>query len=134
MVGCTDMLEFQSPENHWKAAGLDFSAILTPSGDETGHPLRCVRAQEHELENRLDVQLLTLCKPAIDKQEPVNITMPIRNTHRTVCTTLSGEIAKRYGLSGLPEDTIRVTFKGSAGQSFGAFLAPGCPQSVPGHC
>ena len=93
---------------------------------------RCVRPQDHELEKRLDHELLRLAAPALERREPVHIEMPIRNIHRTVGATLSGEIVKRYGAEGLPDDTIRLSFKGSAGQSLGAFLAPGVTIRVEG--
>jgi len=132
MVGRVDMLEVQPAIDHWKARGLDFSRVFAPAGIGSDVPRRRVRSQEHELEKSLDNELITRAEPALTKGQPVDIEMPIRNVHRTVGTMLSGEIARRFGAKGLPDDTIRVSFAGSAGQSLGAFLAPGITIRVVG--
>jgi glutamate synthase (NADPH) large chain len=132
MIGRADRLDTAPAIDHWKARGLDFRALLAPPPADPATPTRCVRQQDHELENRLDHELLRLAAPALERQEPVLIEMPIRNIHRTVGATLSGEIVKRYGAKGLPSDTVRLSFKGSAGQSLGAFLAPGVTIRVEG--
>jgi glutamate synthase domain-containing protein 3 len=82
-------------------------------------------AQEHGLEGSLDFELIERCRPALESGTPVELKLPVRNVHRAVGTMLSGEIARRYGSAGLPDDTLRLHFTGSAGQSFGAFLAKG---------
>jgi glutamate synthase domain-containing protein 3 len=131
MVGRVDRLETEPAINHWKARGLDFARLLMAPPPGTG-VRRCVRPQSHDPEDRLDAELIRRALPALERQEPVLIEMPIRNVHRTVGAMLSGEIVKRYGPGGLPEGTIRLHFKGSAGQSLGAFLAPGVSIRVEG--
>jgi len=122
MIGRVEMLKFEADPHHWKAHGLDFTAILQPAGPGALH---CVAKQEHSLEKSLDNELIVQARPALDNKKPVRIQMPIRNIHRTVGTTLSHEVTKRYGAPGLPEGTIEINLSGSAGQSLGAFLAPG---------
>jgi len=133
MVGRVDMLDAQPAVDHWKARGLDFSAILY-SPPVPGRVARhCVQAQDHGLNQALDYQLIQYAREALELRTPVEMSFPIRNVNRTVGAMLSGEIARRYGSSGLPEDTIRVHFKGSAGQSFGAFLANGITLTLEGE-
>ena len=117
---------------HWKARGLDFSSILynPPVPRRVGR--RCLIAQDHGLEQALDYKLIDHAKDALEHGTPVEFKLPIRNVHRTVGTMLSGEIARRYGSEGLPDDTIRFHFNGSAGQSFGAFLAKGVTLTLEG--
>jgi len=125
MVGRVDMLEVQDLSHHWKARNLDLSPILHEPDVPKRVGRRCLIAQDHGLEQALDHKLIELAREALESKRPVEIRMPIRNVHRTVGTMLSGEIARRYGSEGLPDDTIRIHFTGSAGQSFGAFLAKG---------
>jgi glutamate synthase (NADPH) large chain len=132
MVGRVDRLEVQPAVDHWKARGLDFTPVLLAADGGRDVPRRCVRRQEHNLAETLDSEILKLSRRAVEDGEPVAIELPIRNVHRSVGATLSGEITKRYGASGLPEDTIRITFTGSAGQSLGAFLCPGVTIKVVG--
>ena len=132
MVGRVDSLDVAPAIDHWKTKGLDFSRILAPAPTDGKSPLRCTRGQDHELEARLDWQLLKRVEPAIERGEPVRIEMPIRNVHRTVAATISGSVVRRRGPGGLPDDTIQLSFKGSAGQSLGAFLAPGITIRVEG--
>ena len=132
MVGRADMLEFQPALDHWKAHGLDFSAILHPAGNGSDEERHRVRSQEHEIGKSLDNELIVRAMPALEKGQAVDIEMPIRNVHRTVGAMLSGEITRRFGARGLPEDTIRIFFEGSAGQSLGAFLSPGVSIRVVG--
>ncbi len=132
MVGRVDMLEVQPAVDHWKARGLDFRAILLPAGNGSDAPRRRVRSQEHEIGKSLDNELIVRAMPALEKGQAVDIEMPIRNVHRTVGAMLSGEITRRFGSRGLPDDTIRISFAGSAGQSLGAFLAPGVSIRVTG--
>jgi len=125
MVGRVDRLEMRNAIDHWKARGLDFSAILHNPEVPARVGRRHLQAQDHGLNNALDYQLIEMCREALDSQTRVEFSLPIRNVHRSVGTMLSGEVARRYGSAGLPDDTIRLHFKGSAGQSFGAFLAKG---------
>jgi glutamate synthase (NADPH/NADH) large chain len=131
MIGRTDMLEAKNLD-HWKARGLDFSSILYRPQVPERVARRCVQAQDHGLQQALDYQLIEHAKPALERKTPVSMELPIRNVHRTVGTMLSGEVAMRYGSEGLPEDTIRFKFTGSAGQSFGAFLAKGITLELEG--
>jgi glutamate synthase (ferredoxin) len=126
MIGRTDRLEVRSAVEHYKARGLDYSRILYRPDVPPEVGRYCQIAQDHGLEKALDNRvLLDLCKPALERREPVSATLTIRNTNRTVGTILGSEITRRYGGEGLPEDTIRLHFQGSAGQSFGAFIPKG---------
>jgi len=125
MVGRADRLEAEPAIEHWKARGLDFSRILCPPASVDGEGLRRTRRQEHEVDQALDQDLIRIARPALEERRPIRADLPIRNVNRAVGATLSGEVVRRFGPGGLPEDTIRFHFKGSAGQSFGAFLAPG---------
>ena len=125
LIGRTDLLDMKQGIEHWKARGLDFSKIFyRPQMPAEVARYHCEQ-QDHGLEGALDVRLIELAQPALQRGEKVAIDMPIRNINRTVGTMLSSEIARRYGHEGLPDDTIRIRFAGSAGQSFGAFLARG---------
>ncbi len=132
MVGRVDMLEMRAAVDHWKAKGLDFSSILYNPPMPARIARRCIQAQDHGLKDALDHTLIDLAREALENQTPVEIKLPIRNVHRTVGAMLSGEMARRYGSAGLPDDTIRCQFTGSAGQSFGAFLANGVTLSLEG--
>jgi len=125
MVGRVDMVDMRPAIDHWKARGLDFSAILYNPQVPGRVGRRCLIAQDHGLSEALDHSLLKLAKDAIEHGTPARFEMPIRNIHRAVGTMLSGEIARRYGAKGLPDDTICISLNGSAGQSFGAFLVNG---------
>jgi glutamate synthase (NADPH/NADH) large chain len=125
LIGRSDLLDMRKGIDHWKAKGLDFSRIFyQPLVDPAVARYHC-EIQDHGLEKALDHRLIELSKPALERGESVTIEMPIRNINRTAGTMLSGEIAKRYGHEGLPDDTISIRFAGSAGQSLGAFLAKG---------
>jgi glutamate synthase (ferredoxin) len=126
MVGHVDRLEARKAVSHWKAKGLDFSKILyQPDVDESVGRF-CQIQQDHGLDKSLDLTtILDLCKPAIERGEKVAAEMPIQNVHRVVGTITGGEVTKKWGSKGLPEDTIRILFRGSAGQSFGAFMPKG---------
>jgi glutamate synthase (NADPH) large chain len=126
MVGRSDCLEMKPALDHWKARGLDFSAILhrPEVGDDVGR--YCQVPQDHSLDEALDkTTLLELCRPALERGERVSACLPIRNRNRVVGTLLGSEITRRHGPEGLPDDTITLTFQGSAGQSFGAFIPRG---------
>ncbi|MCF6149033.1 MAG: glutamate synthase large subunit [Candidatus Kuenenia sp.] len=132
MIGRVDKIEVKNAASYWKAKHLDFTALLTHPAPGNSTSLRCIRNQNHELSLSLDNQLIKLAENTLIRREPVVINLPIRNINRSVGTMLSSEITKKYGASGLPEDTIRLNFKGSAGQSLGAFLVPGVTIHVEG--
>jgi glutamate synthase (NADPH/NADH) large chain len=125
LIGRTDLLDMKKGIEHWKAKGLDFSRVFRMPDMPAEVARFHSESQNHGLEKALDHRIIELARPALERGEKVSIDMPIRNINRTVGTLLSHEIAKRYGHDGLPADTIRVRFAGSAGQSFGAFLAFG---------
>jgi glutamate synthase domain-containing protein 2/glutamate synthase domain-containing protein 3 len=132
MVGRTDVLEADAAINHWKAKGLDFSAILNASSNKSGLPLRCLKKQEHDTSISLDNELIDKSRKAFETSKPVSLFASIRNCNRSVGASLSYEISSRYGSAGLPPDTVKCKFKGSAGQSFGAFLARGVSFELEG--
>ena len=132
MVGRVDRLDVRPAIDHWKARGLDFSAVLAGPQAEEGASRRCVRMQEHGLDVRLDRELIEQARPALENRKPVHLALPIRNIHRTVGAGLSGEIVRRFGPDGLPDESVRLDFRGSAGQSLGAFLAPGVTIRIEG--
>ncbi len=133
MVGRTDKIEMRKAADHWKARGIDLSQILyrPEVPEEIGR--YCQIAQDHGLDKALDnTTLLELCKPALEKRERVEATLPIRNVNRVVGTILGSEVTRRHGANGLPEDTIKLHFQGSAGQSFGAFIPQGMTFTLEG--
>ena len=132
MIGQAGHLQAAKAIQHWKSQGLDFSAILQPpKAVNTG--IRCLQPQDHGLEKSLDITtILPLCQEALEQQKPVDIILPIVNTHRTVGTILGHHVTRRYGGAGLPEDTIKIHFNGSAGMSFGAFLPQGISLTLEG--
>jgi glutamate synthase (NADPH/NADH) large chain len=132
MTGRVDRLDMRKAINHWKAKGVDLSKLLHQVPAKEGVAIYCCEQQNHRLEHALDHELIKQAGPAIEKQQPVRIEMPIRNVHRTVGAMLSGEVARRYGHAGLPDDTISIRFKGNAGGSFGAFLARGVTLDLSG--
>ncbi len=125
MVGHVECLDANEAIQHWKARHIDLSAILKRPEVPADWPLHCVEKQDHGIEKALDQQLKELCKDALDHRRPVEMHLPIRNVNRTVGTLLSSEVSRRQGERGLPHYTIQIHFKGTAGQSFGAWLAPG---------
>ena len=132
MVGRTDVLEPRAAVDHWKARGIDLSNLLyrPDVGDEVGR--FCTEIQDHGIDRSLDITtLLDLCKPAIEKGEKVTAEVAIRNVNRTVGTILGNEITKRHW-HGLPDDTVTLKFKGTAGQSFGAFVPKGVTLELEG--
>jgi glutamate synthase (NADPH/NADH) large chain len=133
MIGRTDKLRAHKAIDHWKAKGLDLSAILHQPKVAPEVARYCCEKQDHGLDGALDWKLLELCKAAVERKEPVRLDLPIRNVNRTVGTILSSQIAKRYRLEGLPAGTIHIKFTGSAGQSFGAFLARGVTLELEGE-
>ncbi len=125
LIGRTELLDMKKGVEHWKAKGLDFSRIFKMPDMPADVARYNTEKQDHGLEKALDNRLIELARPALEHSEKVSIDMPIRNGNRTVGTMLSYQIARRYGHEGLPDGTIRARFAGSAGQSFGAFLAKG---------
>ena len=132
MVGRVDLLDTRDAVEHWKARGLDFSAVLHNPQVPSRIARHCVQPQDHGLEQALDFKLIDHAQEALENATPIEIKLPIKNIHRTVGAMLSGRIARRYGSAGLENDTIRFKFNGSAGQSFGAFLARGVTLELEG--
>jgi glutamate synthase (NADPH/NADH) large chain len=133
MVGRVDRLQTSKAIDHWKAKGLDFSAIFHQPDVSEGNGKRYTNSQANRLGDHLDWQILEKARPAIEKGEQVIIEMPIHNINRTVGAILSNRIIKKYGEKGLPDGTLQVVLHGSAGQSFGAFLAPGVTLKLVGE-
>jgi glutamate synthase (NADPH/NADH) large chain len=132
MTGRVDRLDMKKAIDHWKAKGVDLSRILHRVQPKPGVAIYNCETQNHGLETALDHELIAAAKPAIESGQPIRIERNIRNVDRTTGAMLSGEIAKRHGHAGLPEDTITVRFEGTAGQSFGAFLARGVSLELVG--
>jgi glutamate synthase domain-containing protein 2/glutamate synthase domain-containing protein 1/glutamate synthase domain-containing protein 3 len=125
LIGRVDLLRTQDAIEHWKAKGVDLTKLLAAPAAPPEIARRCVRAQDPVLDDHFDHQLIAQAAPALERAEQVNIDVSVVNANRTVGGLLSGEIARRYGAKGLPENTINITAHGSGGQSFGAWLAPG---------
>jgi len=132
MIGRADKIEMRPAVDHWKARGLDFSEMLYVPQVPSRVSRRCTIAQDHGIEAALDYKLIDYAREAIDNGTPVEFKLPIRNVDRTTGAMLSGEIARKHGSKGLEPDTIRFSFTGSAGQSFGAFLARGVTLELEG--
>ncbi|MEP6592659.1 MAG: glutamate synthase-related protein, partial [Acidobacteriota bacterium] len=132
MVGRADRLDVKPAIDHWKAAGIDLSRILYQPEIADGASRRQTVAQDHGLDTILDRQIIAAAAPALERGEPVSLHLPIRNANRTTGTMLGYEITRRYGGEGLPDDTIRIQFTGTAGQSFGAFLPRGVTLAIEG--
>ena len=133
MVGRCDVLEAKKAVDHWKAQGLDFSNILYQPKVALNVGRYCTEQQDHGLEKSIDMtRLLDLCQPAIERGEKVSAELPITNVNRVVGTILGNEITRHHGAAGLPDDTVSLTFNGSAGQSFGAFIPRGITLKLSG--
>ena len=132
MVGRCDRLEVRAAVNHWKAKGLDFSPLLHRPQVGPEVSTHHVDSQDHEISGVLDHELIKRCAPALDRKLPVRLELPIRNSNRTAGTMLGSRISKLHGVEGLPDDTIHITFTGSAGQSFGAFIPRGLTLELHG--
>ncbi len=133
LIGRADLLDKAKAITHWKAQGLDFSRIFYQPALPEGGVYYHVEEQDHALEKALDHKLIAQAKAAIDKGERVSFISPIKNLNRTVGAMLSGEVAKKYGNAGLPDDTIHIQLQGTAGQSAGAFLAHGVTLDLVGE-
>jgi glutamate synthase (NADPH/NADH) large chain len=133
MIGQIQMLDQQRVIAHWKANGLDFSRLFYKPEAPEGVKIYKCEAQDHKIQRILDRQLIAKAAPALEHRTPTRIAAAIRNIDRTVGAMLSGEIAKRYGHAGLPDDTIHIKLTGTAGQSFGAWLARGVTLDLEGE-
>jgi glutamate synthase domain-containing protein 3 len=134
LIGRSDLIDMDEAIDHWKARGVDLSMILSSPELPPGTERHRTRPQVPVLDDALDWELVRKCAPALDHREPVRLgPVPVRNVNRTVGGILSGEIARRHGAEGLEEGTIEVSFQGSAGQSFAAWLAPGVTFSLRGE-
>ena len=133
LIGRADLLDMRKGVSHWKARGLDFSRIFHQPEVAANVPRYQVDTQDHGLAHALDNKMIELAKPALERREKVSFILPIRNVNRTAGTMLSGEVARRYGHEGLADDCIHVQLKGTAGQSFGAFLARGITLDLVGE-
>jgi glutamate synthase (NADPH/NADH) large chain len=133
LIGRVDLLDKSKAITHWKAKGLDFAKIFHQPEVANGTPLKQTETQDHGLEKALDHKLITQAKAALEKGERVSFISPVRNVNRTVGAMLSGEVARKYGHAGLPDDTIHIQLQGTAGQSAGAFLAHGITLDLVGE-
>jgi glutamate synthase (NADPH/NADH) large chain len=132
MIGRVDRLDMNKAVSHWKAKGIDLSRILYSAKPKHGSAIHHCESQNHGLESALDHELIAAALPSIENGQPVRLERTVRNVDRTVGAMLSGQVARRHGHAGLPEDTITVRFTGTAGQSFGAFLARGVSVELVG--
>jgi glutamate synthase (NADPH) large chain len=132
MIGRREKLDLRKAIDHWKAQKLDLTPILQMPEVPAHIPTRRIHEQDHGLDKALDNLLLELAKDALQHKTPVQLQLPIRNANRTVGTILGSEVTRRYGAEGLPDDTIKIRFTGSAGQSFGAFLPKGISLTLEG--
>jgi glutamate synthase (NADPH/NADH) large chain len=133
LIGATHLLDIRASVEHWKARGLDFSRVFHSPRMPADVARHAVGEQNHGLERALDLQLIDKARPALERGEKVSLILPIRNVNRTVGAMLSGRIARQYTHAGLPDDTIHIQFNGTAGQSFGAFLANGVTFDLVGE-
>jgi glutamate synthase (NADPH/NADH) large chain len=124
-IGHVECLDTRAAIDHWKAGGLDLTPILHKPESPWEQDLHCTKRQDHGLDKALDNELIALSAPALERRQAVDIELPISNVNRTVGTMLGHQVTKRFGGEGLPDDTIQITFRGSAGQSFGAFVPRG---------
>jgi glutamate synthase (NADPH/NADH) large chain len=133
LIGRSDVLDMHRAITHWKTQGLDFSRIFYKPAVDANTAIYQTELQDHGLEHALDHDMIAQAQPALDNAHAVIIYTPIRNVNRTFGAMLSGEVAKRYGHKGLPDDAIAIHAKGTAGQSFGAFLAQGISIDLEGE-
>jgi len=133
LIGRADRLEVDPAVDHWKAKGVDVSSLLYRPAVKDTVAIRCSGVQEHDLSASLDYELIKKAQAALEKKTPVKIEASVRNINRAVGAILSSEVSKRWDAAGLPADTIHVKLSGSAGQSFGAWLAPGITLELEGE-
>ena len=133
MIGRADRLDMRRAIHHWKARGLDFTRLLAVPQAPPGVAVYHCEEQDHGLAGALDHRLIAQARPALEARQPVRIDMAVRNSDRTIGAMLSGQVAQRYGHAGLPADTIHIHLTGTAGQSFGAFLARGVTLELDGE-
>ncbi len=133
MVGRVDRLQMRTAVEHWKASGIDLSPILHAPDTSDGRPVRCVETQPDRLTDHLDWTILDQAKAAVEDKRATRVSLAVRNVHRAVGAILSNRILLRHGPAGLPDGTLEVTLRGSAGQSLGAFLAPGVTLCLVGE-
>ena len=133
MIGQSDILETNEAIKHWKAEGLDFKNLFFKPKNWEGEDNYNSKGQDHDIYEILDREFIDKAQPAINNQEPIQIQSNIKNTDRSTGTMLSHEVAKKYGHAGLEQDTINIQLKGTAGQSFGAFLAKGVTLDLEGE-
>ncbi|MGV2866338.1 glutamate synthase-related protein [Achromobacter sp. AGC39] len=131
LIGRADLLDMRSGVEHWKAQGLDFARVFHQTQSDAD--VRQTEEQDHGLAGALDHQLIDRSRPALERGEKVSFIVPVRNRNRTIGAMLSGAVASRYGHDGLPDDTIHIQCNGTAGQSFGAFLAHGITMDLVGE-
>ena len=132
-IGHAEVLDTRAAIDHWKAHGLDLTPILTVAENPyDGQDLYCTKAQDHGLDHALDQELIAAAAPALERAERVEIEVPVRNVNRTVGTMLGSTVTRKWGADGLPDDTITVHLRGSAGQSFGAFVPRGITLRLEG--
>jgi len=133
MVGRTDVIEMRTALDHWKSKGLNFDSLLFQPELPEGSTPYCTLTQDHGIDKSIDMQvLLSACEPALERGEAVSVDLNIQNINRVAGTILGSEVTRRHGVEGLPEDTIRLNFTGSAGQSLGAFVPPGVTITLEG--
>src|SRR5262249_47749133 len=132
MIGRVDRLDAVLAESHWKAKGIDLSSILYSPELPSRVARRCVKKQDHGLDQALDHALISKAAPALKSKTPVKANFSIRTVHRTGGAMLGGKTPRRYGSEGLPDETIHFKFHGSAGQSFGAFVPQGVTLELEG--
>ena len=133
MIGRVDRLACRKAIDHWKAKGLDFTAVFTKPQQPEGCDLRCTKKQRNVVAEHFDWSILDQLQENIESKTPVELALKVRNVYRTVGTVLSNHIVRRYGAGGLPDNTIQLNVSGSAGQSFGAFLCPGVTLKLEGE-
>ncbi|NNJ93015.1 MAG: glutamate synthase subunit alpha, partial [Gammaproteobacteria bacterium] len=133
MIGQMDKLNLRKAIDHWKARGLDYSRLLTKPQAAEGDTLYCSESQDHGIDRAIDNRLIEQAQPALQNGDKVEINIDIENTNRTFGTLLSGRLAEKYGHAGLPDDTITINAKGTAGQSFGAWVSKGVTINLSGE-